>query len=99
LTVLYPLLTDADQFERENAEHEKLLRSNAGVHEREKPYRIVNLMPGPGGPPPYHEMFQMEFPDAETMLGALNSRNMQEVATDAQRISTGRDIGMILGSE
>jgi len=51
---------------------------------------VTKFFPNPdGSPPPFYQMFEMPFPSADALGGALATAEMQEVAADAARISTG----------
>ena len=89
LVVLYPQPTDVDQFEKDYVAHVVLLHEKTGIPLDVKPYTVSKFLPGPGGKPPYYQMFIMPFESAEAMEAALASPGMQEVAKDANRISSG----------
>jgi len=52
----------------------------------------------PTGAPAYYHMFSMPFESAEALEAAMSSAAMQEVAADANRISTGGAITVLIGS-
>ena len=89
LVVLYPQPTDVDQFEKDYAAHIDLLHEKTGIPLDVKPYTVSKFLPGPSGQPAYYQMFTMPFESAEAMEAALASPGMQEVAKDANRISSG----------
>jgi uncharacterized protein (TIGR02118 family) len=97
LTVLYPQPTDAAKFEADYAEHVKLLHEKMGIPADARPYTITRFMPGPDGDPLFYQMFQMPFDSKEALQATMASPEMQEVAADAQNISTGGDIVVLVG--
>jgi len=57
------------------------------------------MLPMPEGPAAFYQMFSMPFNSMEELLAAIDSPGMQEVAADAQRISTGGPIVVLIGDE
>jgi uncharacterized protein (TIGR02118 family) len=98
LMVLYPQPTDAEQFEADYQAHLQLFHEKMGIPLEQKPYVVVKMHPTPAGPSPYYQMFSFTFPSAEALEQALASPQMQEVAADANRISTGGAPLMLVGS-
>jgi len=49
--------------------------------------------------PPYYKMFTMPFDSPEALQATMASGAMQEVAADANRISTGGTITVLIASE
>ena len=99
LVVLYPHPTDVDAFERDYAEHLKLVHEKTGIPAEQKPYMVVKFAPGPDGPAPYHQMFSLPFPSPQAMEAALASPELQAVAAHATQISTGGPPVILLGVE
>lgn len=97
LTVLYPQPTDVKQFEADYSNHLKLFHENTGLPNDVKPYTVTRFLPGPEGKPPYYLMFSMPFDSAEALAAAMTSTGMQEVAADANRISTGGAPTVLIG--
>lgn len=97
LTVLYPQPTDAEKFELDYSAHLKLLHEKAGIPNEVKPYTVTKFLPGPEGNPPFYQMFMMPFDSAEALQDAMASSGMQEVAADANRISTGGEPTILIG--
>lgn len=97
LTVLYPQPTDPERFERDYAEHVRLLHDKMGIPEHARPYAMTRFLPTPDGPAPYHRSFVMTFPSAEALQEAMASPAMQDVAADAARISTGGPPVILVG--
>ncbi len=99
LTVLYPQPTDPEQFEKDYADHTRLLHEKTGITTSEKPYTVTKFFPGPKGPAPYYQMFSLPFESKEAMKASLASSGMQEVAADAHRISSGGAPVILIGDE
>ncbi|MEP6949584.1 MAG: EthD family reductase [Ginsengibacter sp.] len=99
LTVLYPQPTDIDQFEKDYQAHIQLLHEKTGIPGDAKPYTITRFQQTPTGLPPYYLMFSMPFNSPEDLQSAMSSQGMQEVDSDAQRISTGGGPVMMIGNE
>jgi uncharacterized protein (TIGR02118 family) len=99
LFVLYPQPANAQQFETEYVKHIALLHEKTGIPAGAKPYTVTKFMPTPMGPSPYYRMFTMPFDSPEALQAAMSSPGMQEVATDANRISTGGPITILIGNE
>ena len=97
LVVLYPQPTDVEKFETDYSEHVALLHEKAGIPTDVTPYTITKFLPGPGGNPPYYQMFTMPFDSAEALMEAMSSPGMQEVAADANRISSGGAPTIMIG--
>lgn len=98
LMVLYPQPADVAQFERDYADHLKLLHQKANIPDGAPlPYTITKFAPTPDGPPPYYQLFTMYYPSAEALQQARG--NLQEVAADAVRISSGGAPVVLIGSE
>lgn len=98
LTVLYPYPSDAEQFEDEYRAHLRLLHEKANIPADARPYTVTKFHPTPEGHPPYYQMFSLPFPSAEALQAAMGSPDMQEVAADAVRISTGGPPVILVGS-
>lgn len=52
----------------------------------------------PTGPALFYRMFAMPFESMEILQAAMSSSGMQEVAADANRISTGGPITVLIGN-
>lgn len=89
LIVLYPQPKDVEKFESDYAAHIILFHEQTGIPSDVKPYTLTKFLPGPEGNPPFYQMFTMPFDSAEALEAAMSSPGMQEVAADANRISTG----------
>jgi uncharacterized protein (TIGR02118 family) len=99
LIVLYPQPTDVQQFEADYANHLALLHEKTGIPTTVKPYTVTKFLPSPQGPPPFFKMFTMPFESSEALQATMSSAGMQEVAADANRISTGGAPTILIGSE
>lgn len=99
LIVLYPQPTDVQQFEATYAKHLVLLHEKTGIPTTVKPYNVTKFLPTPEGTPPFFQMFTMPFESPEALQAAMSSAGMQEVAADANRISTGGAPTILIGSQ
>jgi uncharacterized protein (TIGR02118 family) len=97
LIVLYPQPIDAEKFELEYSAHINLLHEKTGIPSDVKPYTITKFLQGPEGNPPFYLMFTMPFDSIEALNEAMSSSGMQEVAADANRISTGGAPTILIG--
>lgn len=97
LIVLYPQPTDVEKFEADYNDHIVLLHEKTGIPQDVKPYTVTRFLPGPGGNPPFFQMFTMPFDSQEALNAALSSAGMQEVAADANRISSGGAPTVLIG--
>ena len=98
LTVLYPQPTDVQQFEEDYAKHMEFFHEKTGIPSTVKPYTITKFLPTPEGAQKFYQMFSMPFESPEALQAAMSSAGMQEVAADADRISTGGAITVLIGS-
>ena len=99
LMVLYPQPADALQFETDYADHLALLHEKAGIPVTEKPYTVTKFLPTPEGMPAFYQLFTMPFASPEALQAAMSSPGMQEVGTDAARISTGGAPTILIGKQ
>jgi uncharacterized protein (TIGR02118 family) len=99
LTVLYPQPTDVQQFEAEYINHTALLHEKMEIPPEAKPYTTMKFLTTPTGPAPFYRMFSMAFESMEILQAAMSSPAMQEVAADANRISTGGPITVLIGNQ
>ncbi len=97
LMVLYPQPTNLVQFETAYTSHLALLHDKTGIPAGEKPYTVTKFLPTPEGAAPYHLMFTMPFESKEALEATMASPGMQEVAADANRISTGGAPVVLIG--
>ncbi len=98
LHLLYPYPLDTEMFDREFQSHLKLLHARMQIPEHARPYTITRFADLPQGKPAFYLMLVMPFATAEALQLAMGSREMQEVAADAGRISTGGPPVMLVGS-
>lgn len=99
LMVLYPHPTDTAQFDNDYRDHLRLFHQKTGIPEDARPYSVTRFHPGPEGPAPFYQLFAMPFPSAEALQQAMSSPEMQAVAADAVRISSGGAPVVLVGSE
>lgn len=99
LIVLYPQPTNIKQFEADYAEHTRMLHEKAGIPADARPYTVTKFLPTPDGPAPFYHMFSMPFDSPEALQEAMASPGMQEVAADANRISTGGAPTILIGAQ
>ena len=98
LIVLYPVPTDTEQFDREYQRHLELLHGKMQIPKDARPYSVTRFVETPQGTPAYYQMFTMPFPSAEALQRAMSTPEMQEVAADAARISTGGEPVILVGA-
>lgn len=98
LHVLYPYPLDTEKFDRDFQAHLDLLHARMQIPLDERPYRITRFVELPQGKPAYCQMFAMPFPSVEALHQAMSSKEMQEVAADAGRISTGGAPVILVGA-
>ena len=97
LIVLYPYPADVDQFDRDYETHIKLLAEKSGPDGL--PYTITRIQAAAdGSQAPYYLMFVASFPSMEVLQKVMSTPELQEVAADAVRISTGGLPVMMVGS-
>jgi uncharacterized protein (TIGR02118 family) len=99
LVVLYPYPADAAQFDREYAAHLQLLHSKIQIPPQARPYTVTRFVELPSGRPAYYQMFSLPFPSAAALQQVLGSAEMQAVAADAARISSGGPPLVLVGAE
>lgn len=97
LTVLYPWPINAEKFNADYEAHLDLLHEKARIPSGPKPYSVVRFLAGPDGNPPFYQSFTMAFPSAQALQEAMSTVGMQEVAADAERISTGGKPTILIG--
>jgi len=97
--VLYPQPADVEKFEADYVNHLALLHQKTGIPTNVKPYTVATFLPSPQGIPPYYKMFTMPFDSPEALQATMSSMAMQEVAADANRISTGGAITVLIANE
>ena len=98
LMVLYPQPTDVQEFENAYASHLVLLHEKTGIPSTVKPYTVTKFLPTPEGTPPFFQMFTLPFESPEALQAVMSSTGMQEVAADANRISTGGAPTILIGN-
>ncbi len=98
LHVLYPYPLDTEKFDRDYQAHLGLLHARMQIPDHVRPYRVTRFMETPQGRPAYDQMLTLPFPSLESLQQAMGSREMQEVAADAGRISSGGPPVVMIGS-
>jgi len=83
-----------------------LASCSAGVLERydrvvpeARPYTATRFVDLPSGRPAFHQVFHMTFRSAAALQQAMGSAEMQAVAADAARISSGGPPLVLVGAE
>ncbi|GAB2677144.1 EthD family reductase [Aliiglaciecola sp. 3_MG-2023] len=99
LVVLYPQPTDAAQFDTDYLAHLSMLHEKMNIPLEHKPYTVTKFVSPPDIPAPYYQMFSMPFPSAEELQQTMGSVEMQEVAGDAVRISSGGAPVILVGND
>ena len=99
LTVLYPQPAEVQQFEADYIIHIALLHEKMGIPPEVKPYTTLKFLNSPDGPSPFYRMFSMPFESMEILQAAMSSPGMQAVAADANRISTGGAVTILIGNQ
>jgi uncharacterized protein (TIGR02118 family) len=97
--VLYPQPADVQQFEADHAKHRVLFHEKTGIPLDVQPYTITKFLPTPDGAPPFYQLFAMPFESQEALQAAMSSPGMQDVAADANRISTGGSFTVLIGNQ
>ena len=97
LYVLYPQPTNVEKFKADYKEHVALLHQKMKIPTDVKPYKVTKFLEGSAGKPPYFLMFSMPFESAEEIEKVMASAAMQEVAADANRISSGGSPTVMIG--
>ena len=99
LMVLYPFPTDVQQFENDYHAHLSFFHQKMGIPNDARPYTVTKIHSEPENQAPYYQIFTMPFPSAEALQQAMSTPEMQEVAGDAVRISTGGAPVILVGSD
>lgn len=99
LMVLYPHPADPMQFDKDYRDHLRLFHQKMNIPPDEHPYTVTGFLATPEGPSSYYQLFTMPFPSVEELQKVMNTREMQEVAADAVRISTGGAPVVLVGKE
>lgn len=97
LIVLYPQPTDVEKFESDYTAHINLLHEKTGIPIDVKPYTVTKFLSGAEGKPPFYQIFSMPFDSPEALNEVMTSPGMQDVAADANRISTGGAPTILIG--
>jgi len=76
-----------------------LFHEKTGIPTTVKPYSVTKFLPTPEGTPAYFQLFSMPFESPEALQAAMSSVGMQEVAADANRISSGGAPVILIGNQ
>jgi len=98
LMVFYPQPLDVPQFDQDYREHLQLLHQKTNIPLEHKPYTVTRFLPVGPDKPTFYQMFSLPFPSLEALQQALMSPQMQDVAADATRISTGGAPVVLVGA-
>jgi uncharacterized protein (TIGR02118 family) len=99
LMVLYPQPTDVKQFEKDYQAHLELFHNKMNIPTDQRPYTLTKMLTTPMGPSPFYQMFSFVFPSAEALQQTLATAEMQAVAADANRISSGGPPVILIGHD
>lgn len=99
LFVLYPQPADTEKFEKDYQAHTQFLHEKLGIPADARPYTITKMLPSPTGLPQFYQLFSLPFNSPEELQAAMSSPAMQEIGADAQRISTGGPLVILVGNE
>jgi uncharacterized protein (TIGR02118 family) len=107
LIVLYPHPSDIKKFEKDYKAHLQLTHEKMGMPNDVIPYKVTKMLPNkvtkmlpmPTGLPHFYQMFSLPFNSPEDLQAAMASQGMQDVAADAQRISKGGPLVVMIGNE
>jgi uncharacterized protein (TIGR02118 family) len=99
LMVLYPDPPTGARFDKDYHNHLRLLHQQMNIQEDARPYTVTRFFPTPEGHAHFYQLFTVPFPSAEALQQAMNTPEMQEVAADAVRISSGGAPVVLVGNE
>ena len=99
LMVFYPPPQDTARFDADYRDHLQLLHEKMGIPQDEQPYTVTRLAAPGDAQAPFYQLFSMPFPSGEALQQALSTPEMQTVAADAVRISSGGAPIILVGSE
>lgn len=99
LMVLYPQPKDVIQFEQDYQAHLDMFHEKMNIPKDQGNYTVTKMVSTPKAPSAYYQMFTYTFESAEALKQTLASEEMQAVAADANRISTGGAPVILIGSD
>ncbi|WP_416306371.1 EthD family reductase [Neptunicella sp. SCSIO 80796] len=99
LMVLYPKPADPKQFDHDYRQHIELLHKKMDIPMDARPYTITQVLQDEQGNTPFYKIFSMPFESADILQQTMVTTEMQEVAADAVRISTGGAPVILVGSD
>lgn len=99
LTVMYPPPLDAAEFER--AYFEEHIPMAAPLLKAAGSTKVVltKMIGSPAGAPPFHRTADLHFPSMESLQAFAGSTEGQSAVADAQRISTGGPLTLLIAEE
>ncbi len=99
LMVLYPQPTDVKQFEKDYQAHLELFHNKMNIPNNVRDYEVIKMHDSPAGPSPFYQMFSFTFPSKDALEHSLATEEMQAVAADANRISSGGPPVILIGHD
>ena len=99
LMVLYPQPTDTEQFEQDYQTHLNILHQKMELPPNSQAYSVTKMHPSPTGALPYYQIFSMTFANKDELQKTMSSAAMQEIAAHANKISTGGEPVILIGSD
>jgi len=99
LMVLYPQPKNVAKFEIDYQAHLDLFHNKMGIPKDVRDYTVTKMHDSPAGPAPFYQMFSFAFPSIEALQQTLASAEMQAVAADANRISSGGQPVILVGHD
>ncbi|QHJ09928.1 hypothetical protein FX988_00136 [Paraglaciecola mesophila] len=98
LVVLYPQPLDKAQFERDYVLHLDMFQQALSIPKTDElPYTVTKFVAVGDEIPKYYQMFSMFFSSMNALQKTLTSKEMQTVASDAVRISSGGAPSILIG--
>lgn len=89
LIVRYPQPTDEKKFDADYNKHLELLHEKNGLPKDLNPDTYTTFLSGLGGDPANYQLFTMPFDAPEALGKTMSIPAMQEVAAEANKISSG----------
>ncbi|MDP5032985.1 EthD family reductase [Paraglaciecola sp.] len=99
LRVLYPHPTDAEKFDQDYQQHLALFHEKTKIPKDKPPYTVSKFHATPLGNAAYYQMFSLPFDSMEALQQTMMSAEMQSVAADAVKISTGGQPVVLIASD
>lgn len=89
LRVLYPQPTDVAKFAHDYEQHLELFHAKTLIPKENPPYTISKFHSTPLGEAAFYQMFSLPFESMLALQQTLANTEMQLIAADAVRISSG----------